>query len=158
MSRGGSGLRQAQIDMTQFNIHFVIFFFLCANLWGAQRKETNRNTHESIIAVIQWLSMNSKYVCKSFGELGWWGFGRVWRRNTATYRRVWKLQAPGGLHHHIDRVDVFLRQRGSCSVHSKDAGVRVGVYMRRTRNQRVNSWKCFLIFEYGFREKQKCTR
>lgn len=26
MSGGGSGLRQAQIDMTQFNIHFVIFF------------------------------------------------------------------------------------------------------------------------------------
>lgn len=65
------------------------------------------------------------------------GFGRVWRRNTATYRRAWGPQAPAGLHHHIDRVDVFLRQRGSCSVHSKDAGVRAGVYMRRTRNHDV---------------------
>lgn len=120
------GLRQAQIDMTQFNIHFG-FFFLCANLRGAERKETNRNTHESTIAVIQWLSMNSKYVCQSFSELGWRRFGWVSRRNTATYRPVWESQAPIGLHHHIDTVDVFLRQRGSCSVHGKDAGVYVGV-------------------------------
>lgn len=94
-----------------------------------ERKETNRNTHESIIAVIQWLSMNSKYSMCARVLVNWEfnerDFGRVSRRNTATYRRVWEPQAPSGLHHHIDGVDVFPRQRGSCSVHGKDARVYV---------------------------------
>lgn len=72
----GGHWRQAPINMPRFNIHFVfllVFFFPCANLCGTERAKTNSNTHESIIAVIQWLSMNSKYVCHSFSELGWQG-------------------------------------------------------------------------------------
>lgn len=130
------GLRQAQIDMTQFNIHFVFCFFFYVQIFEVQRgQKNNRNTHESIIAVIQWLSMNSKYVCQSFSELGWGAFGPFSRRNTATCRRVTEPQAPSGLHHHTDRVAVFLRQRGSWSVHGKDAGVYLDVYRKHTHHK-----------------------
>lgn len=40
----GGGLRQARIDMTQFNIHFVIFFFH-VQIFEAQRGEKPTATH-----------------------------------------------------------------------------------------------------------------
>lgn len=76
----GRGLTSGpnQYDPIQYSLCFFVFFFPCANLCGTERTKADRNTQESIIAVIHWLSMNSKYLCHSFGELGWqglkWGF------------------------------------------------------------------------------------
>lgn len=145
-----SGLNQ--YDPLQYSLCFV--FFSCANLCGTERTKTNRNTHESIIAVIQWLSMNSKYVCHSSGELGWrglkWGFEvqhcHLWtgldatgsQRITSSYWRHWC---------------VFLRccgsdkekQRDSWTLHTKDIGVvkSFKVYVDAFRKRQVRSFEGF---------------
>lgn len=113
-----------QYKPIQYSLCFVFVFFMCRSL----RHREGRNTHRSIINEIQWLSMNSKYVCQSFSEQGWEGSKWVSKHNTAIYGPVWMLQAPDGLHHRIDSTDVFFSDavvqtkgsRGSCSLHWKD--------------------------------------
>lgn len=68
-----------QYDPIQYSLWF--FFFFHVQIFVAKRgheKKNNRNTHESIIAVIQWLSMNSESVCHSLWVTGLtefkWGF------------------------------------------------------------------------------------
>ena len=61
--------------MTQLNIHFdFCFFYMRKSLWHREDEKNNRNTHKSITAVIQWLSMNSKCVCHILWGTGLTGF------------------------------------------------------------------------------------
>lgn len=67
---GGSGLRQAQIDMTQFNIHFVIFFFpLCKSLRCAE--ERNQQKHAWINNSCDPVTLHELKVCVP--EFWWTG-------------------------------------------------------------------------------------
>lgn len=55
-----------QYDPIQYSLWGCCFGFFHVQIFVAQRgQKNNRNTHESITAVIQWLSVNSKRVCVS---------------------------------------------------------------------------------------------
>lgn len=74
----GRGLTSGLIQYgpIQYSLCFFVLFFLHMQIFVAQRgqKKNNRDPHESIIAVIQWLSMNSKCVCHCLWGTGLKGF------------------------------------------------------------------------------------
>lgn len=63
-----SGL--SQYDPIQYSLCFLFH----VQIFVAQRGQKKRTQHESIIAVIQWLSMNSKRVCHCLWGTGLTGF------------------------------------------------------------------------------------
>lgn len=100
----------------------LIFVFLHAQIFVAQRrqKKTTRNTHKSITALIQWLSIKSKCVCHSLWGTGLTGF--IWDFEVQ-HCHLWRgLEAavPDGLHHHVEGTDVFFSDAEAQTKRSRD--------------------------------------